>query len=149
MSLQQVIDPVDISIITIPYIGDGTGDGTFSVDLRGPITRIGTVESPLTIKNNNGTITLEINPNGLLQPNMFVFGEIQLTSFNGEVWTIKLELQAESKSRIPLLDDQSTIIGLFFVVCSLWFTASYLSEMKKKDTINNIESNQEIPYEFD
>jgi hypothetical protein len=149
MVLQQVIDPVDISIITIPYIGDGTGDGSFSVDLRGPITRIGTIDSPLIIKNSNGTITLEINPNGLLQPNMFVFGEIQLTSFNGEVWTIELELQAESKSKIPLLDDQSTIIGVFFVVCSLWFTASYLSEMKKKDISNDIESNEEIQYEFD
>ena len=149
MVLQQVIDPVDISIITIPYIGEGTGDGSFSVDLRGPITRIGTIDSPMIIKNSNGTITLEINPNGLLQPNMFVFGEIQLTSFNGEVWTIELELQAESESKIPLLDDQSTIIGVFFVVCSLWFTASYLSEMKKKDISNDIESIEEIQYEFD
>jgi hypothetical protein len=101
------------------------------------------VETPLTIKDGNGTITLEINPNGLLQPNMFVFGEIQLTAFNGEMWTIELELQAESESKIPLLDDQSTIIGVFFVLCSLWFAASYLGESKKKPEI------EEIQYEFD
>ena len=143
MMIQQAIDPVKITTITIPYIGDGLGDGTFSVDLRGPITRIGTVETPLKVKDGNGTITLEINPNGLLQPNMFVFGEIQLTAFNGEMWTIELELQAESESKIPLLDDQSTIIGIFFVICSLWFAASYLGEAKKKPKI------EEIQYEFD
>lgn len=143
MMIKQAIDPVKITTITIPYIGDGLGDGTFSVDLRGPITRIGTVETPLKVKDGNGTITLEINPNGLLQPNMFVFGEIQLTAFNGEMWTIELELQAESESKIPLLDDQSTIIGIFFVICSLWFAASYLGEAKKKPKI------EEIQYEFD
>ena len=143
MMIQQAIDPVKITTITIPYIGDGIGDGTYSVDLRGPITRIGTVETPLKVKDGNGTITLEINPNGLLQPNMFVFGEIQLTAFNGEMWTIELELQAESESKIPLLDNQSTIIGIFFVLCSLWFAASYLGERKKKPEI------EEIQYEFD
>ena len=149
MMIQQVIDPVKVTTITIPYVGDGLGDGTFSVDLRGPITRIGTVDTPLIIENGNGTITLEVNPNGLLQPNMFVFGEIQLTAFNGEVWTIELELQAESESTIPLLDDQSTIIGLFFAVCSVWFAASYLGEKKKKGIIEEIHSNEEIQYEFD
>ena len=149
MMIQQVIDPVKVTTITIPYVGDGFGDGTYSVDLRGPITRIGTVDTPLTIKNGNGTITLEVNPNGLLQPNMFVFGEIQLTAFNGEVWTIELELQAESESTIPLLDDQSTIIGLFFAVCSVWFAVSYLGEKKKKGIIEEIQSNEEIQYEFD
>ena len=149
MKVQQVIDPVKVTTITIPYVGDGLGDGTFSVDLRGPITRIGTVDTPLIIKNGNGTITLEVNPNGLLQPNMFVFGEIQLTAFNGEVWTIELELQAESESTIPLLDDQSTIIGLFFAVCSVWFAASFLGEKKKKGIVEEIHSNEEIQYEFD
>ena len=149
MKVRQVIDPVKVTTITIPYVGDGLGDGTFSVDLRGPITRIGTVDTPLIIKNGNGTITLEVNPNGLLQPNMFVFGEIQLTAFNGEVWTIELELQAESESTFPLLDDQSTIIGLFFTVCSVWFAASFLGEKKKKGIVEEIHSNEEIQYEFD
>ena len=149
MKVQQVIDPVKVTTITIPYVGDGLGDGTFSVDLRGPITRIGTVDTPLIIENGNGTITLEVNPNGLLQPNMFVFGEIQLTAFNGEVWTIELELQAESESTFPLLDDQSTIIGLFFTVCSVWFAASFLGEKKKKGIVEEIHSNEEIQYEFD
>ena len=80
---------------------------------------------------------------------MFVFGEIQLTAFNGEVWTIELELQAESESTFPLLDDQSTIIGLFFTVCSVWFAASFLGEKKKKGIVEEIHSNEEIQYEFD
>lgn len=149
MKIQQQIDAVEITTITIPYIGDGLGDGTFSVDLRGPITRIGTVETPMTVNNGNGTITIEVNPNGLLQPNMFVFGEIQLTSFNGEVWTIELELQAKSESTFPLLDDQSSIIGLFFVVCSLWFAASYLGERKRSNHKEENQSNEIIQYEFD
>ena len=146
---RQEIDSVDITTITIPYNGDGSGDGTFSVDLRGPITRIGTVNSPLMINNGNGTIILEVNPSGLLQPNMFVFGEIQLTAFNGEVWTIELELQAESESKFPILDDQSKIIAIFFVICSLWFAASYLGESKKIEINEEIQPNEEDQYEFD
>ena len=146
---RQEIDSVEITTITIPYNGDGSGDGTFSVDLRGPITRIGTVNSPLTINNGNGTITLEVNPSGLLQPNMFVFGEIQLTAFNGEVWTIDLELQAKSESRFPILDDQSKIIAIFFAICSLWFAASYLGESKKIEITEEIQLNEENQYEFD
>ena len=149
MMVKQFIDPVETSIITIPYIGEGLGDSTFSIDLRGPITRIGTVDSGLTIKNGNGTISLEVNPNGLLQPNMFVFGEIQLIAFNGEVWTVELELQAESESKIPILDDQSTIIGIFFSLCSLWFAASYLGDRKKTTMPEQVESIQEDQFEFD
>lgn len=149
MMLKQMIDSEDETTITIPYIGDGIGDGSFSVDLRGPITRIGTVKSPLTITDGNGEITLEINPNGLLQPNMFVFGEIQLTSFNGEVWTIELELQAESESTIPLLDNQATIIGIFFAICSIWFTASYFGDLKSKEKSVTTHTEEEIHHDFD
>ena len=148
MAYNQLIDTEEGTTITIPYIGDGQGDGTFSVDLRGPITRIGTVNSPLKIDNGNGTITLDVTPNGLLQPNMYVFGEIQLTSFNGEEWTIQLELQAESESAIPLLDNQSTIIGIFFAMCSIWFAASYFGEKKIIHIPDNISTDEEIQHEF-
>jgi len=80
---------------------------------------------------------------------MFVFGEIQLTAFNGEVWTIELELQAESESKFPILDDQSKIIAIFFVICSLWFAASYLGESKKIEITEEIQPNEEDQYEFD
>jgi len=149
MNIEEKIDSVGSSTITIPYIGDGVGSGTFSVDLRGPITRIGTVNSPLTITNGTGSIIIEINPNGLLQPNMYVFGEILLTSFNGETWTIDLELQAESESRIPILDDQSTIIGTFFAVCSFWFAVTFLAEIRSKNDKNEIILEQETTFEFD
>jgi M6 family metalloprotease-like protein len=145
---EQFIDPVDVTTITIPYVGNGQGDGTFSVDLRGPITRIGTVNSPLKVNAGEGTITLEINPNGLLQPNMFVFGEVQLTSFNGEVWTIEIELQAESESAIPLLNNQSTIIGIFFAICTIWFAASYFGEKKVIDIPEDIQTDEEVHHEF-
>jgi hypothetical protein len=148
MAHNQLIDTDEVTTITIPYIGDGQGDGTFSVDLRGPITRIGTVNSPLKIDNGNGTITLDVTPNGLLQPNMYVFGEIQLTSFNGEEWTIQLELQAESESGIPLLDNQSTIIGIFFAMCSIWFAASSFGEKKIIHIPENISTDEEIQHEF-
>jgi hypothetical protein len=148
MTHEQFIDPVDVTTITIPYVGNGQGDGTFSVDIRGPITRIGTVNSPLKVNAGEGTITLEINPNGLLQPNMFVFGEVQLTSFNGEVWTIEIELQAESESAIPLLNNQSTIIGIFFAVCTIWFSASYFGEKKVIHIPEDIQTDEEIHHEF-
>ena len=147
------IDPVKIIFCNLVgyrvLTGVGVGSGTFSVDLRGPITRIGTVNSPLTITNGTGSIIIEINPNGLLQPNMYVFGEILLTSFNGETWTIDLELQAESESRIPILDDQSTIIGTFFAVCSVWFTVTFLAEIRTKNEKNETILEQETTFEFD
>ena len=149
MHTEEIIDPVDSSTITIPFIGDGVGSGTFSVDLRGPITRIGTINSPLTITNGTGSIIIEINPNGLLQPNMYVFGEVLLTSFNGETWTIDIELQAESESRIPILDDQSTIIGSFFAVCSVWFAVTFLAEKRSKNEKNETILEQETTFEFD
>lgn len=149
MKISQLIDFKDETTIVIPYIGDGIGDGSFSVDLRGPITRIGTIDSQLLIANGNGEITLKINPKGLLQPNMFVFGEIQLTSFNGEVWTIDLELQADSESTIPILDDQATIIGIFFVVCAIWFAASYLGDVKSKGSYVATLTEEEHHHDFD
>ena len=149
MNIEEKIDSVDSSTITIPYIGDGVGSGTFSVDLRGPITRIGTVNSPLTITNGTGSIIIEINPNGLLQPNMYVFGEILLTSFNGETWTIDIELQAESESRIPILGDQSSIIGAFFAVCSVWFAVTFLVEVRSTNEKNETILEQETTFEFD
>lgn len=149
MHTESKIDSVKPSTITIPYIGDGIGSGSYSVDLRGPIGRIGTVNSPLTITNGTGSITIEINPNGLLQPNMFVFGEVQLTSFNGETWTIDVELQAESESSIPILDDQSAIIGTFFAVCSVWFALTYLGDLRTKDDKKETTLEQEEQFEFD
>ena len=149
MHTEEKIDPIESSTITIPYIGDGLGSGAFSVDLRGPITRIGTINSPLTITNGTGSIIIEINPNGLLQPNMYVFGEVLLTSFNGETWTIDIELQAESESRIPILDNQSAIIGTFFAVCSVWFTVTFLAEIRSKNEKNETILEQETTFEFD
>ena len=79
---------------------------------------------------------------------MFVFGEVQLTSFNGEVWTIEIELQAESESALPLLNNQSTIIGIFFAICTIWFAASYFGEKKVIDIPEDIEIDEEIHHEF-
>ena len=80
---------------------------------------------------------------------MFVFGEIQLTSFNGEVWTIELELQADSESTIPLLDNQATIIGIFFAICAIWFAASYFGDLKSKEKSVTNPIEEDIHYEFD
>ena len=80
---------------------------------------------------------------------MYVFGEVLLTSFNGETWTIDIELQAESESRIPILDDQSTIIGTFFAVCSFWFAVTFLTEIRSKNDKNEIILEQETTFEFD
>ena len=80
---------------------------------------------------------------------MFVFGEVKLTSFNGEMWTIDVELQADSESKIPILDDQSTIIGVFFAVCSVWFAITYLGDIRSKNVIEETILDQESTFEFD
>ena len=134
MVLVETINVNDPTTLEIPYFGDGLGSGEFTVDLDGPLSRIATSEPRLEVDNGNGTILLQINPNGLLQENMFVLGSIHLESFNGEQWVIEVELKATDRGDLDVLGNQAFVLCIFFLVFAAWFAMSLVSKPKIVET---------------
>ena len=130
MKLTSNINVVEPTAIRLPYSGEGGGNGEFSIEIDGPLSRVATSSSSVEIENGNGTILLEINPQGLLQENMFVLGTIHLQSFNGEEWDIQVELKAQSNDGNPLVGNQSLVLSIFFLLFAAWFASSLLSSKK-------------------
>ena len=134
MVLVETINVNDPTTLEIPYIGEGLGSGEFTVDLDGPLSRVATSEPRLEVDNGNGTILLQINPNGLLQENMFVLGTIHLESFNGEQWVIDVELKATDRGDLDVLGNQALVLCIFFLVFAAWFAMSLVSKEKIVET---------------
>ena len=78
MKLVSDINVDEPTTLTLSYIGEGVGSGEFTIELEGPLTRVATTEPSVQIDNGNGSITIEIEPQGLLQENMYVLGTIHL-----------------------------------------------------------------------
>ena len=144
MRLEETIPVVDSSTLIIPYKGEGIGSAEYTIEIEGPLSRIATAEPTVEIENGNGTIVLNIDPQGLLQDNMYVMGTVHLQSFNGESWTIDVELKAVEDERIPLIGDQSFVLTLFFLIFSVWFATSLFARTSTKK-----EHEQEEDYEVE
>jgi len=132
MQLEETISVVETSTVQIPYKGQGLGSAEYTIEVDGPLSRIATAEPTVAIDNGNGTIVLDIDPQGLLQNNMYVMGTVHLQSFNGEVWTIDVELRAVQDDGPPILGDQSFVLTLFFLIFSLWFASSFFARKPTK-----------------
>ena len=148
MRLEATIPVVESSTLSIPYIGEGIGSAEYTIEIEGPLARIATAEPTVEIENGNGTIVLNIEPRGLLQDNMFVMGTVHLQSFNGESWTIDVELKAVEEERIPLIGDQSFVLTLFFLIFSVWFATSLFARTSSKkgpEQMGNHEAEEFLP----
>ena len=132
MLLETTIPVVDTSSLSIPYIGEGIGSAEYTIEIEGPLSRIATAEPTVVIENGNGTIVLNIDPQGLLQDNMYVMGTVHLQSFNGESWTIDVELKAVQDDRLPIIGDQSFVLTLFFLIFTVWFATSLFQHASTK-----------------
>ena len=128
MKLISNINVVEPTTIRLPYTGFGDGNGEFSIDIDGPLSRVATTPSSVEVENGNGTILIEIDPQGLLQENMYVLGTIHLQTFNGEQWDIEVELKAQSSNSNPLVGNQSLVLSIFFILFAAWFASSYFSK---------------------
>ena len=128
MKLLSNINVVEHTTIRLPYTGLGDGNGEFSIDIDGPLSRVATTPSSVEVENGNGTILIEIDPQGLLQENMYVLGTIHLQTFNGEQWDIEVELKAQSSNSNPLIGNQSLVLSIFFILFAAWFASSYFSK---------------------
>ena len=81
------------STLVIPVESLGSSEQSFTVELDGPMSRIGEVDNRIDLSGND-SIEIQIEPNGLLQDRMSVNGEIVLISQSGHRWTIHLEYSA-------------------------------------------------------
>ena len=141
-------------LISIPSNGQGTQ--SFTIDLDGPMSRVGTVENRF-ILDGDDELEIAINPNGLLLDGMKVKGDLILIDTNGHRWTYTLDFTAE-------LDETSTfdawrtpgrILSIICLVGAVW-VAMGMMEWKKKESnsVQNhgtvVEQQPEVqPVEFD
>jgi len=63
---------------------------------------------------------------------MYVMGTVHLQSFNGESWTIDVELKAVQDDRLPIIGDQSFVLTLFFIIFTVWFATSLFQNASTK-----------------
>ena len=148
MILEETIQVVETSTLRIPYNGVGIGSSEFTIEIDGPLSRIATTEPTVDVENGNGTIVLNIDPQGLLQENMYVMGTIHLQSFNGESWVIDVELKATDNDDIPYIGNQSFVLTLFFLIFAVWFGTSLFARKPAKrdsDAFENHEIEEFLP----
>ena len=79
--------------VTPEYEGDG--ERTYSIAVEGAAERIATAATQGTLSAGD-SITLDINPAGLLEPGMLARGELVLLDSSGIEQRIPLLLEAES-----------------------------------------------------
>ena len=126
------------STIEIPIASLGNSSQSFTVQLDGPLSRIGTVSNQITLGGNDRT-TLEIEPNGLLEDRMSVKGQLILISQSGHRWTIELEYTALDGEG-SLFDEWRTpgkLLASAGIICVLWMLVGMFERVKKP--------NQSIP----
>jgi len=109
------------SIVQVPVSSTGNYTQLFTVQLDGPLSRIGTVSNQITL-NGEDRATLEIQPNGLLEDRMSVKGELILISQSGHRWTLDLEYTAVDSNRKGFEEWRTpgTLLGTAGIICALW-----------------------------
>jgi hypothetical protein len=146
----------DASTILISIPSDGRGTQSFTIDLDGPMSRVGTIENRF-ILDGDDELEIAINPNGLLLDGMKVKGDLILIDTNGHRWTYTLDFTAE-------LDETSTfdawrtpgrILSIICLVGAVWVGMGMV-EWKNKESNSEpnhdtvIDQQPEVqPVEFD
>ena len=118
---------IEISIDSLGY-----SDQSFTVELDGPMSRIGEVENRIVLIGND-SLEIQIDPNGLLQNRMSVDGQIVLISQSGHRWNIQLEYSAID-GEMNTFDEWRTpgrLLGLAGLICAIWVLLGMV-DMKRK-----------------
>ena len=118
-SMQSTIHWKDQSVTNLYPEIEGDGQRTYSISLQGPISRISSTESPITLKPGD-PIIFSVDPKGLLDPGMIARGEIVLTDTNNLEQRIPVILNANSDNPIDAylswIALPSNAIALIFVI---------------------------------
>ncbi len=131
------------STIEVPILSRGNSSQTFTVELDGPMSRIGTVSNQISLDGSDKAF-IEIEPNGLLENRMSVNGELILISQTGHRWTIELEYTAVDGER-DFIEEWRTpgkLLGVAGIICILWVAAG-MFERKPKAVEHTIQDNQD------
>ncbi|MBT6527731.1 MAG: hypothetical protein HOM04_04370 [Euryarchaeota archaeon] len=132
------------STLVIPIESLGSSEQSFTVELDGPMSRIGEVDNRIDISGND-SIEIQIEPNGLLQDRMSVNGEIVLISQSGHRWTIHLEYSAIDGER-STFDEWRTpgrLLGCAGLISAIWVLFAMMDtrpNSRPKQSQSNIET---------
>lgn len=127
------------SSLRIPITTSGNASERFTIELDGPLSRIGEVENFQDL-NENDEITIDINPNELLSEGMIVRGELQIFSDFGKMWVIEIELIAQDSNSNKFDIRDITIllpISLLLLGLSLVFDGS-IGILRRKKPVKQI-----------
>lgn len=121
-----------ISTITIPLEFIGEEDQTWLIGLEGPLERIATTGNRQNLGPGD-SITLEIDPDGLLTPGMLAKGEVVIASDSGHQWIVEVELTAESdeSSGMAFMKNPGTLVPVALCLCALWVIMGIKSSSRK------------------
>ena len=127
-----LLQAYEVSTVQVPVDSIGEIDQSFTVELDGPISRIGTTE-PRIVLTGDDNLVIEINPNGLLQDRMSVKGELVLVSQTGHRWVLQLEYTAVDGEESTLDEWRSPgrLLSIAGIIGSIWVV---LGMKEKQDT---------------
>ena len=134
---------IDVTkIVTMDHILSFEGQGTYSYDvvIEGPLSRIATTGSQQNL-GQGSTLTLQINPDGLLAPGMIANGKVQLYDQFGLAGEFNVSLQAEppgpAGSALMWLADPGNNVQLISILFALWIISSGPRKQKSKKPIRS------------
>ena len=106
---------------------EGSSTSVYDVVIEGPLSRIASTQSPQSLGHGT-TLSLDINPNGLLAPGMIANGKVQLYDQFGLAGEFNVSLQAEPPgevgSALMWLAEPSNNIQMVSVLMALWVISS-------------------------
>ena len=129
------------STLEIPLEMNGEHSQFWLVGLDGPIERIASTENKQDLKDGS-IIIVDIDPDGLLSPQMLASGDLILASDSGHQWRIEIELIAYSDSADPLNKwrEPATMVPIALLLAALWVILGIKSPTRKVAT-----EHQELP----
>ena len=89
------------SEVNIPLVFQGNDTMRYDVALDGPISRVATMD-PNLLLGDGSVVLMDVDPNGLLTPRMYVNGELVIRDDTGETWSIPIAATTESTEQRPL-----------------------------------------------
>lgn len=106
--------------VTIDLLSNGHGSSAYTVLIEGPLSRVAEAPSRVTLDRDTTTMTLNIDPSGLLEEGMLVRGEVHLVDLNGARTVLTVTLTAEDEaSGVDLLRQPEVAFGLCLMLIGL------------------------------
>ena len=106
--------------IDVDVRSTGHGPSRYTVLIEGPLSRIATASNSITLDADVQTLSIDIEPAGLLQDGMLVRGEIHLVDLDGGRTVLHVTLTAEDdETTVDRLRQPETAVGLCMVLIGL------------------------------